>query len=96
MKLKSGSLALLFVFATAAVASDWADQIRAVVPANVTLTEVTEVDDYVNLVGKANDNADISALMRAIDRARLGSPNLERIVRNNNVSEFTLRVKARR
>lgn len=92
------SLVILLLLACGAVASasDWVDRISEVVPGNVKLTEVEETADYVRLRGQARNNADIAVLMRAIEAADLGSVELQQITRSGEVSEFLLRVKARR
>ncbi len=77
-------------------ASEWADRIREIAPANITLTEVVATSDYVNLVGEAKSNGDIAILMRAIDETNLGSPELQQATRVGDVSEFTLGVSVRR
>lgn len=89
-------IALLLFSATTFGASDWVERIGAVVPDNVTFVEVEETADYVNIVGTAKTNADISALMRAIAKADLGDPDLQKIKRNDGISDFVLRVRAKR
>lgn len=89
-------LATLMIWTTASFGSEWVEQIEAVVPANITLTDVTETEDQVSLQGRANSNTDISHLMRAIDSAKLGSPNLQSIKRDGGVSNFVLNVRAKR
>ena len=76
-------------------ASEWADRIKAIAPANIMLTEVVATDDYVTLTGEAKSSSDIAMLMRAIDAADLGSPNLQQAMRIGDVSEFTLGVKVK-
>ncbi len=89
-------VALMLTCGSAKAASEWAERIRAVVPGNISLTEVEETEGYVRMVGHAKSNADISALMRAIDAAGLGAPELQRIKRNGDMSSFVLRVKVQR
>lgn len=89
-------IALLLICGSSKAASDWVERIGAVVPGNITLTDIEESEGYLRLVGQAKSNADISVLMRAIDAADLGSPQLERIKRNGDMSGFVLRVKAQR
>ncbi len=81
---------------TSRTASEWADRIKEIAPANITLTEVVATSDYVNLVGEAKSNGDIAILMRAIDETNLGSPELQQATRVGDVSEFTLGVSVRR
>jgi len=76
-------------------ASEWADRIKAIAPADITLTEIVATDDYVTLTGEARSSSDIAMLMRAIDAAELGSPNLQQAMRTGDVSEFTLGVKVK-
>lgn len=76
-------------------ASEWADRIKAIAPETITLTEIVATDDYVTLTGEANSSSDIAMLMRAIDAAELGSPNLQQAMRIGDVSEFTLGVKVK-
>lgn len=89
-------IALLLTCGSAKAASEWGERIGAVVPGNITLTEVEETEGYVKMVGQAKSNADISVLMRAIEAAGLGSPQLQRIKRNGDISSFILHVKAQR
>lgn len=90
-------LAALLLLSGAAVAtSDWVERVRAVVPASITLTDVEETDAYVTLAGQAKSNSDIAGLMRAIQAADLGSPELQQVKRNGDMSDFVLRVKAPR
>ena len=86
----------LALLATATSASGWVGDIKKVVPASIVLTEAEETAGFVNLKGTAKSNDAISALMRAIDQADLGSPQLQAIKRTDGVSEFVLRVKAPR
>jgi hypothetical protein len=89
-------IALLLVCGAVTAASDWVNSISKVVPENITLTDIEETSDFLRIVGKANNNDDISALMRAIEQAGLGSPELQQINRNDGISVFVLRVKAKR
>ncbi len=73
-------------------ASEWEVQIRKVVPANIELTEVERKSTHLRVVGKAKENADVTRLMRAIDRADLGSPQLENIQRKDDMSSFVLNI----
>lgn len=77
-------------------ASEWEEQIRKVVPANITLTDVEKKPTHLRIVGQAKDNADISKLMRAIDQANLGSPELEMIRRADDMSNFVLNIQPTR
>lgn len=77
-------------------ASDWVERIREIVPASITLTDVEETDGYVTLAGQAKSNSDIAGLMRAIQAADRGSPELQQVKRNGEMQEFVLRVKAPR
>ena len=89
-------IALLLVCGSAKAASDWVERIRTIVPGNITLTDIEETEGHLRMVGQAKSNADISVLMRAIHAADLGSPQLERIKRHADMSNFVLRVKAKR
>ena len=89
---------ILLAFAAAALAStahasETVDQIRALVSSSITLHSIEEKSGYVELSGTAPDNTEIAALMRAVDDARLGDPQLESIMRENGVSLFQLRVR---
>ena len=76
-------------------ASEWADRIKEIAPANIRLTAVEATDVYVNLVGEAKSNSDVARLMRAIEQADLGTPDLQQVMRNGDTSEFILGVKTR-
>ena len=82
--------------ASAWTATEWADRIREIAPANITLKEVAATADYVSLVGEAKSTSDIAILMRAIDQAELGSTQLQQAMRVGDVPEFTLGVNVRR
>lgn len=88
--------ALLLLLGTTVSASDWAMRVEDVVPANITLTKVEEIDGAVIIVGQAKNNSDISALMRAVEKSELGDADLQQIKRTDEISTFTLLVKARR
>jgi len=90
-----GTILLLMLLETA-LASTWVNSIKDVVPSTITVTEITETTDFVNIVGRAKTNDAISALMRAIDQARLGSPQLQQVKRTDGISVFVLRVQAPR
>ena len=87
--------ALLMLSPLVAAPSEWADRIGEIVPANISLTDLEESDRYITLKGTAKSNTDISALMRAVQKSKLGDPQLEKITRKNDVSHFILRIKLR-
>ena len=68
---------------------------KVIAPESIALTEIVATDDYVTLTGEANSSSDIAILMRAIDEANLGSPNLQQAMRVGDRSEFTLGVTVR-
>jgi hypothetical protein len=85
------AFALSFTFS--AHASESSDKLRTLVPGTITVESIQERDGYLDLTGVAPDNAEISALMRAIGQSRLGDPRLENINREGDVSRFHLRVR---
>ncbi len=87
-------VAMLLISGIAAAASDWVERIGEVVPGNIALTDLEESQNYVKIVGRAQSNADIAALMRAIDGAGLGSSELRQITNAGDLREFVLRVRA--
>ena len=87
--------ALLLLSPLVAAQSEWATRIGEITPANISLTDVEESDKYITLKGTAKSNTDISALMRAVQKSKLGDPQLEQITRKNDVSHFILRIKLR-
>jgi Tfp pilus assembly protein PilN len=88
-------LSTLFLSNTFAEA-DWANEIRAVLPPNIILTDIREESDHLYIAGEAKENSDISNLMRAITQADLGSPELEVIRIKDGKRTFVLRVKVNR
>ena len=77
-------------------ASEWAARIKEIAPADIRLKEVEASDDYAILIGEAKSTSAIALLMRSIDEADLGAPELQQATRNGEISEFTLRVRIRR
>ena len=74
-------------------AGEAADRISALRTDGVQIESIEEHDGYVDLSGTASDNPRIAALMRAIDAADIGSPQLQVVMREGNVSRFELRVR---
>ncbi len=96
MKFEHGLLAALLLLSTFVfAASDWVNRIVEIIPVSVTLTDVQEKPDFLQIIGHACDNSDISSLLRAIDKADLGSPNLQKVERKNGISYFVLRVNSK-
>lgn len=83
---------ITLTFALNVLASELTDRIRAVIPDRITVQSIDEHDAYVEINGTAAANQEISALMRAVDQAGLGDPQLESIRRENGVSRFQVRV----
>ena len=79
-----------------AAQSEWDERIAAITPANIELTDVEETDGYITIKGTAKNNADISALMRAVQKSKLGDPDLQQIKRMNDMSHFILRIKLKK
>lgn len=73
-------------------ASELTDRVEALVPASVAVLSIQESDGHIELSGLAHSNDEISALMRAIDRAQLGDPELDSIRRESGMSRFQLRI----
>ena len=94
--MKALVVAVALLVACCAHASESVDQIRALVPDGITLQSIEESDSYIEIFGTAVSNQEISALMRAVDEARLGDPELESIKREGGASRFHLRVRFRR
>lgn len=89
-------VAITLLLACCAHASESVDQIRALVPDGITPQSIEESDRYIEILGTAVSNQEISALMRAVNEARLGDPELESIKREGRASQFHLRVRLRR
>ena len=94
--MKSLLVAIALLMACCAYASESTDQIRALVPDGITVQSIEESDTYIEILGTAVSNQEISALMRAVSEARLGDPELESIKREGGASRFHLRVRLRR
>lgn len=86
---------VLAVAGAGAGASDRADRVRAAVPDGVTLTQVEERGDALRLTGHAASNAEVAALMRALDDAGLGTPRLQAVQRVDGLSQFVLDLEAK-
>lgn len=80
------------IFALQVHASESTDRIRAVIPDGITVQSIDERDGYVEVNGTAATNQEISVLMRAVDQAGLGDPQLEYVRRENGVSRFRVRI----
>lgn len=83
------------MFAVSLHATEMTDQIRAVIPDSITVQTIDERDGYVELNGIAATNQEISVLMRAVDQAGLGDPQLDSVRRASGVSLFRLRIMLR-
>jgi len=94
--IRLGLAVSVLLLATVAAASDWPDRVRDVVPSGVTLTELEETPGSLRVVGFANGNADVAALLRALLQAQLGRPELQQVEREGDRSRFVLRIEGSR
>lgn len=67
-------------------------KIHSNVPTGVTIASIGPDGDGLEIRGTASANSDVAALMRYLDK-EIGSPELQSLQRENNVSTFVLRVK---
>ena len=68
------------------------EKIKGIVIDDIEVTEIKESSGKITINGTAKDNKLISSYMRKLDKA-IGSPNLENIKRDNNISIFSISIK---
>ncbi len=93
MRIKFTALTLACLACAVTLAGDWDAQLRELAPSGVVLTEIETTDGVVRLVGEARGADKVAALMRAIDRSDLGSPELVKMKRSGELSNFVLRIR---
>ena len=72
--------------------SHWSTLVRDVAPASIEITALEEKDDAIVIEGKAPSNPDVAAYLKILDD-KIGSPELQYVKRDGNISLFSIKVK---
>jgi Tfp pilus assembly protein PilN len=83
---------LVWAAEPASVIEEATAKIHSNVPAGVTIASIGPDGDGLEIRGTANANSDVATLMRYLDK-EVGSPELQSLHRQDNISTFVLTVK---